>query len=258
MDEPKPRYSAPAVEKAFAVLELISRHPDGLRMVDIVQLMRLPKTSTFVLLRSLERMGYLTGDEQNRYRLSLKLFELGMRANKQTDLTTVAEPHLDRLVEQTGLTAHLAALEDGQAVYLAKVERQGFVRFDTFVGKRTPAHLTAVGKAILAALPDDELDRVLPDLDLAAGTTRAVHTARGLRRELTDIRANGYAVEDGEEVEGVICLAASVRPADGPVVGSVGVIGLRSGLDDARLRKLGAEVADAAAAVAADVVPRSH
>jgi DNA-binding IclR family transcriptional regulator len=249
----KSRYSAPAVEKAFAVLELISHHSNGLRMVDVVDQLALPRTSTFVLLRSLEQMGYLVADSDNRYRLTLKLYGLGMRAMSQSDIVAVARPHLDRLVKQTGLTAHLASLERSDAVYLARVDAPGLIRFDTYVGKRTPAHLTAVGKAILANLPPDGLDALLPMLDLASGTDRAVHSDTVLRQELARIREAGYAVEDGEEVEGVRCVAAPVRRDGEAVVASIGVIQVRSLLGDERLPDVSAAVVDAARAIAQEV-----
>lgn len=249
----KQRYSAPAVEKAFAVLDLISHHPRGLRMIDVVERLALPKTSTFVLLRALERMGYLEADSKSRYRLTLKLFGLGMRAMSQSDIVTVARPHLDHLVEETGLTAHVATLERGEAVYLARVDGPGLIRFDTYVGKRAPAHLTAVGKAILAYLPEAELDALLPALDLRAGTTRAAHSADRLKSGLRETRERGYAVEDGEEVEGVRCVAAPILPEGGRVLGSVGVIQLQSMLADERMTKAADAVARTANAIGHEV-----
>src|SRR4029453_15930866 len=100
------------------------------------------------------------------------------------------------LVKRTGLTVHLAGLELGDAVYLAKLDGPGLVKFDTYVGKRAPAHLTAVGKAILAFLPPEELSVALKQLDLSGGTERAIHSTRLLQQELANIRELGYAVED--------------------------------------------------------------
>lgn len=245
----KSQYSSPAVEKAFAVLELISHHPNGLRMTDVVEQLSLPKTSTFVLLRSLEKMGYLMADPDNCYRLTLRLFEIGMRAMNQVDIISVARPYLDRLVQETGLTAHLASVEGGDAVYLARRDAPGLVRFDTYVGKRTPAHLTAVGKAILAHLPGAELDMVLPELDFTAGTARAVSSSDALRAELARIQEAGFAVEDGEEVEGVRCVAAPVHQYGGRVVASVGVMQLQVTLGDDRLPEVAAELLRTAEAI---------
>lgn len=249
----KQRYSAPAVEKAFAVLDLISHYPDGLRMIDVVEQLALPKTSTFVLLRALERMGYLEADAKNRYRLTLKLFGLGMRAMSQSDIITAARTHLDRLVDETGLTAHVATLERAEAVYLARVDAPGLIRFDTYVGKRAPAHLTAVGKAILAYLPESELEALAPALNLHAGTTKAAHSMERLRTALRETRERGYAIEDGEEVEGVRCVAAPILPKAGRALGSVGIIQLQSMLDDERMEKAADAVARTANAIAAQV-----
>lgn len=253
MGETSPTYAIPAVERAFAILELVSRRPSGLRMVDIVDNFNLPKTSAFVLLRSLEGLGYLVKDEDNRYRLAFKLFALGMRSMSQADLAGAARGHLDRLVKRTGLTVHLAGLELGDAVYLAKLDGPGLVKFDTHVGKRAPAHLTAVGKAILAFLPPDELEVALKQMDFSRGTERAVHSATLLQHELSNIREAGYAVEDGEEVEGVICLSAPIQREGESVIASVGVIGLRATLDD--LDALADEVASTARAIALEILP---
>jgi DNA-binding IclR family transcriptional regulator len=254
----KSQYSSPAVEKAFAVLELISHHRNGLRMTDVIEQLSLPKTSTFVLLRSLEKMGYLMADPDNCYRLTMRLFEIGMRAMNQVDIIAVARPYLDRLVEETGLTAHLASVESGDAVYLARRDAPGLVRFDTYVGKRTPAHLTAVGKAVLAHLSGDELDLLLPKLDFAAGTTRAVRSPDRLRVELAKIQKAGYAVEDGEEVEGVRCVAAPVLQHDGRVVASVGVIQLQTALSDDRLPAVAAELVRTARAIGQVLVAKAE
>ena len=250
-----PQYAAPAVEKAFAVLELISHHPEGIRVVEIVNQLSVPKTTAFVLVRSLEGLGYLVRDDDNRYRLTFKLFELGMRAMSQSDVVSASRVHLHRLVRRTGLTVHLAALERGDAVYLSKVDGPGLVQFDTYVGKRSSAHLTAVGKAILAFINNDALKDVLPQLDFESGTEHAIRSPSLLSKEFERIRQVGYAVEDGEEVEGVRCIGAPIRRDHDGVIASVGVIGLQSMLTDERLAEIGAEVAHTADAISQEILP---
>jgi DNA-binding IclR family transcriptional regulator len=186
-----------------------------------------------------------------------------MRAQQQVGLVALAHPHLDRLVEATGLTSHLALLEREEVVYVAKVDSPGFVKFETHVGKHAPAQLTAVGKAILAYLPSAEFDEILPRLDLRRGTANASHSARELRRTLESVRSTGYAVEDEEEIEGVRCVAAPVLHGPGKgtekaparAVASVGVIGLKTTLSDERITTIGALVTQAAQAIAAEVGP---
>jgi DNA-binding IclR family transcriptional regulator len=251
----KPQYAAPAVEKAFAVLELISHHPEGIRVVEVVNQLSVPKTTAFVLIRSLEGLGYLVRDDENRYRLTFKLFELGMRAMTQADVVSASRAHLDRLVRRTGLTVHLAALEKGDAVYLSKIDGPGLGQFDTYVGKRSSAHLTAVGKAILAFLSNDARRDVLAQLDFASGTRHAIRSPSLLDKEFQRIRQVGYAVEDGEEVEGVRCIGAPIRRSHDGVIASVGVIGLQSTLTDDRLSEIGDEVARTAEAISHEILP---
>lgn len=251
-DAKRGKYSTPAVEKAFAVLELISRHAQGLRMVDVVDALDLPKSSAFVLLNALEQLGYLSRDADGRYRLTLRMFELGMRAMRamrDVDVASVAVPHLERLRDATGMTVHLARRDHGSVVYLLKIDGPGFVRFDTYVGKRAALHLTGVGKALAAYLPPAELDNLARDLDFSLGTAKSAKSLQAFKNNLKKIRASGYAVDDEEEVAGVRCVAAPIRNHLGAVIASAGVIGLVSDMTGDALVRLAASVRQTAEAI---------
>ena len=246
------KYSTPAVEKAFAVLELISRREQGLRMIDIVDELELPKSSAFVLLNALDQLGYVSRDSDGRYRLTLRLFELGMRAMRamrDVDVASVAVPQLERLRDVTGLTVHLARRDRASVVYLLKIDGPGFVRFDTYVGKRAAIHLTGVGKALAAYLPPAELDAIAPDLDFTRGTAKSAKSLQVFKANLKKVRANGYAIDDEEEVAGVRCVAAPIRNHLDEVIASVGVVGLARDMTGEALPRLAAAVREAAAAI---------
>ncbi len=247
--EKQGKYSTPAVEKAFAVLELISRREQGARMVDVVELLALPKSSAFVLLTSLEQLGYLARDADGRYRLTSRMFELGMRAMRNLDVAKVAEPHLEKLRDMTGMTVHLAGLDDSSVVYLRKLDGPGLVRFDTYVGKRVSVHLTGVGKALAAHLPDDELDRVARNLDFSRGTEKSIQSARAFKANLKKVRERGYALDEEEEEPGVRCVAAPIQNHRGEVVASAGVVGLNRDLTGAALARVAAAVVETARAI---------
>jgi len=251
---PKTRYTVPAVEKAFAILELLVESPKGLRMVDVARELQLPKTSTFVTLRVLERLGYLNEVSDNRYCISLKLFELGAKGMVHTDLVGTATRHLESLSARTGHTTHLAVLDRAEVMYVAKVDAPGFVKFDTYVGKRAVAHVTAVGKAMLAQLSSNELDPLLEGISFDRGTAKAAHSIHELRQVLSEIKSRGYAVDDEEEVQGVRCIAAPIRSQSGLVVAAVGLIGLTSTLTDSFVPQIGAEVVEAARMIGTDLV----
>jgi DNA-binding IclR family transcriptional regulator len=255
-DERRAKYSTPAVEKAFAVLELISRSNQGLRMVDVVDGLSMPKSSAFVILNALEQLSYLSRDDEGRYRLTLRMFELGMRAMhamRDTDVASIAVPHLERLRDVAGMTVHLARRDHASVVYLMKIDGPGYVRFDTYVGKRAALHLTGVGKAIAAYLPPAELDRLACDLDFTRGTTKSPKSLQALKSNLKKVRTNGYALDDEEEVAGVRCIAAPIRNHLDEVIASVGVVGLAHNMVGEAEPRLAGSVIETAHAISAQL-----
>ena len=243
---------SPSIDKALGILELLSLHPNGLRMVDVARELGLPKSSTHMTLEVLRARGYVVRDDAGCHRLGLKLFELGARVLQALDVRQVARPHLEALSQRTGLTSHLAALDAHQVVYLDRVDGHGLVRFDTYVGKRAPVNLTAVGKAVVAYLPEHELDEILR-ADFRRGTQRAPALPFEFKAQLREFRELGYMIEDEEEVAGIYCVAAPLRDASSSVVGSVGVIGIKSGLPEGGFSRIGTEVLQTATAISAQM-----
>jgi DNA-binding IclR family transcriptional regulator len=250
-DEKRGKYSTPAVDKAFAILELLSRREHGTRMVDVVDELTIPKSSAFVLLTCLQDLGYINRDAAGRYRLTSRMFELGMRAVRNMDLTDIAEPHLEKLRDTVGMTVHLAGRDDESVVYQCKIDGPGFVRFDTYVGKRAPLHLTAVGKALAAHLPDSVLDQIARKLDFSRGTDKSIRSDKALRTALKRVRDRGFALDDEEEEQGVRCVAAPIFDHLGDVVASVGVVSLAHDLRGPALDSVAARVISTADAISA-------
>lgn len=243
---------SPSIDKALSILELLSLHPAGLRMADIARELALPKSSTHQTLEVLRARGYIMRDDSGCHRLGLKLFEIGARVLQALDVRQVARPHLEALSQRTGLTSHLAALDGNQVVYLDRVDGHGLVRFDTYVGKRAPVNLTAVGKALVADLAEPRLDEILR-ADFRRGTERAPALPFDFKAHLREFRKLGYTIEDEEEVAGIYCVAAPLRNAGGDVVGSVGVIGLKSDLPGGNFERVGTEVRTTAGAISAEL-----
>jgi DNA-binding IclR family transcriptional regulator len=243
---------SPSIDKALNILELLSAHPQGLRMVDIARELGLPKSSTHMTLDFLSARGYVQRDDRGGHRVGLKLFELGARVLQSLDIRQVARAHLEALSARTGLTSHLAVLDGHEVVYLDRVDGHGLVRFDTYVGKRAPVNLTAVGKAIVAYLPESRVDEILRAA-FRRGTERAPALPFDFKNQLRMFRERGYMVEDEEEVQGVYCVAAPLHDATDNVVGSVGVIGLKSDLPAGGFERVGAEVCQTTALVSAQL-----
>jgi IclR family acetate operon transcriptional repressor len=137
-------------------------------------------------------------------------------------------------------------LDRGQAVYIEKLDAPGFVKMDTWVGRRMYIHATSVGKALAAFLEKDELETILREQGLPRQTPRTLTSAARLQAELEKVREQGYAVDDEENSLGVRCVGASVFDAEGRVAAAVGVSGTTAQITRATLPKVADAVREAA------------
>lgn len=236
------KYQVPALKRAFAILDSLNESSFGLTARDISDKHELPYSTAFYLLETMRECGYLQRDEKSKkYTVGYKLFGFrgGVAAQVSVNLRSVALPLMEELTASTGLTAHLAVLERDEAVYIEKTEPPGFIRLNTWVGKRNSLHCTAVGKALVAHLPQSELVQVCPESALQARTARTIVAMDRLLAELQDVRQEGYAVDDGEDEPEGRCVAAPIWSADDKVIASLGLSGTLLQIDLARLKALG-------------------
>jgi DNA-binding IclR family transcriptional regulator len=134
----------PAVERAFRIMELVANSKRGSSLSEISRKLRLPKSSVHLILHSLEAMSYLQKDaEKGSYRFGLKLVSLSRTALENLDLREVARPWMQKLMQETALTVHLAVLERGEAVIIEKVDAPGTLQMATWVGRRLDVNCTA-------------------------------------------------------------------------------------------------------------------
>lgn len=236
-----------AVERALAVLDAVAERTLGMSNADINRKLKIPKSSASYILRTLVKGGYLRRDrETGRYHLGLRVVSLSHRALAGLDIREIAHPILRQLVENSHLTAHLATLDHGQAVYIEKLDAPGFVRMNTWVGRRLECHSTAVGKCLVAFLPEEELQALLQQRGLSKYTPQTITTLSRLLRELEKVREQGYAVDDEENNLGVRCVGAPIFNSEGHVEASLGLSGTTYQVDKAGIPKI-AELAKAAA-----------
>jgi DNA-binding IclR family transcriptional regulator len=236
-----------SVERALAVLEAVAQRAEGMSNSDISHRLKIPKSSASYILRVLEHGGYLRrGRDDGRYHIGLAVVSLSHRALATLDIREIALPVLRQLVESSGFTAHCAILDNGRAVYVEKVEAPGFVKMDTWLGRRMDVHSTSVGKALVAHLPDAEIQALVADRNMNRYTPQTITTLPKLLRELEKVREQGYAIDDEENNLGVRCVAAPVFNRDGRVEASVAVSGIVSQLDRAAVPRI-ADLVKAAA-----------
>jgi DNA-binding IclR family transcriptional regulator len=215
---------------------------------------RLPKSTLLRLLNVLQQHRFVARDPRSgNYRLGLKLLELGASASAQFDFVERARPHLNRLMDGTGETVFLSVLDGTEALAVDRVESARTLRVALSAGGRTPAYCTANGKALLAFLPDSELEARLGRTRLRSYTRTTIVTLPALRNEFRRVRAMGYAVDREEMEEGLKCVAAPVRNLGGVVVASVGILGPAFRLLDRKLPQIAASVVEAAERVSAEL-----
>ena len=215
-----------AVERALAMLEAAAQESEGLSNAEISRKLEIPKSSASYILRTLEKQGYLHRDEESgKYRVGLKILSLSRGALSGIDVREVALPIMRHLMEKTNLTCHLAILDGPEAVYIEKVEPQGFIRMDTWVGRRMRVHATSVGKALVAHIPQPQLEKIISERAMEKRTAKTITTLPRLLKELEKVRGQGYAVDDEENNIGARCVGAPIFNQQGLIEASIGLSG---------------------------------
>lgn len=207
-----------SLARGLRVLRLFTRDRPSLTLGDCAALLELSPPTTYRLLTTLEAERFLErGAATGAYRLALGVLELLPPLLDGLGVPRLAQPVIDRLAEDTGESAHLAALERGRVLYLASASSRRLLRTDTPPGLRLEAHATALGKSLMAQLGDDEARRLLGPEPYRALTSRTLTGWEDMERELIAIRRRGYAVSEGELEEGLSsCAVALPARADRP------------------------------------------
>jgi IclR family KDG regulon transcriptional repressor len=238
-----------SADRVLRVLEAFSPGRRDLSLSEIAEALELPRSSVHRLLAVLIAHEFVERDPQTRrYRLGLRLFEIGSIVIHQRGLHSAAHPVLEELAVSTGETCHLAVLSGIEAVYVYKVEGEASIIMSSRVGGRAPAHCTSIGKVLLAWGGRELIQRVV-DAGLKAYTAETITTAEALEEELEKVRRQGYAMDVEEYERNLCCVAAPVRDYSGAVIAALGLAGPRSRLGNRRLNELAAPVTAAAEAV---------
>ncbi|WP_219838151.1 IclR family transcriptional regulator [Paenibacillus sp. R14(2021)] len=209
------KYWVPALEKADKVLAVLASEPASLKLIDLSRRLEINKSSMFSLLNTMEALQWVKRGTGDTYSLGHAFAAYGSSYVKHYDLNQSfheeAASARDRLQE----TVQLAKLEGNQVRYLGKVEAISPVRLQSEPGMLLPAHATALGKAMLAQLSEEELLKLYPEAELAKLTPLTIDNREALFRQLRMIREQGYAEDDQESVMGFRCAAAAIHGGEG-------------------------------------------
>lgn len=208
-------------EKTLRILEAI-HELGGVGVTELAKYLDMSKATVHHHLSTLEQNEYVVNDGST-YRTGLKLFEMGERARRQSGLFEIAKPDVNELADQTGELANLMIEEHGRGVYVHIASGEQAIRLDTRVGTRQYLHTSALGKAILAHMPEERFEAVIDRHGLPAQTPNTVTEKEVLEEELDEIRKRGVAFDGEERAEGIRCVAAPITDNQNQLVGAVSV-----------------------------------
>jgi DNA-binding IclR family transcriptional regulator len=205
------RYIVPALDRANAVLEILASSQDGVTLTELSNRTGVPKSSLFRILVTLEHYRYIEQDyESRKFNLGLKLWELGSAKLDRTDLSAVAMKHMKQLSHDTHESVFLGVLDHGEVIYLHRVDSPAMVKVVTKLGRRAPAYCTATGQAMLAFMPDDDVDTIFSAKELYTYNRNTITDFKKLKEKLRKIRRDGCAVADGEYNPNLLCISAPI------------------------------------------------
>lgn len=211
--------SVQSIERAFGLLEALADNGGRMSLSQLAATSGLPLPTIHRLVRTLVDLGYLRQEPSRRYVLAPKVIPLGESASRM--LTIWARPRLERLVDELGESANLAMLDGDQIVYVAQAQSRHSMRMFTEVGRRVLPHCTAVGKAIMAHLPPDEVRDILRRNGMPKHTPNTIDDPEEFARQLGVVAEKGYAIDEGEEEVGVRCVAVTVPGVPSPLAISI-------------------------------------
>jgi len=209
------------VSKALEVIELLSN--ERLSSKEIALKLSFHKSSVSRLLSTLAGKNFIKLDKDRKYGIGFAIFEIANRFLKTVEPVSIAKSYLQKLYEKTKESIHLGVIDRGEIVYLYKIECEHPIRMYSRIGKRVISYCTGLGKAILAHLPEKELDNLIQYIDFKKFTKNTITSRDKLILELKKIREEGIAYDNEEHEEGIICIACPIFNFYGEVIASASV-----------------------------------
>lgn len=212
-----------ATETSLRILETL-KQLDGAGVTEVANRLDLPKSTVHNHVSTLLRQEYLV-KEGDSYRIGLRFLEFGEYIRGRMPIYDVGQPEVKRLATETGELASLLVEEHGKGVYLYRAKGSRAVRLETYAGMRVHLHCTALGKAIIAYLPEPRVQEIVDAHGLPERTSTTITDEETLSAELEEIRERGYACDREERIAGLRCVAAPIKDLDGRAIGAISVSG---------------------------------
>ena len=235
-------YQLHGLERAVSVLEVLSESEAPLSLAEICHRMNLHKSTAHRSLMVLARSALIERTSENRFRLGLKLYELGNRAVEQIDLRARVCPFFRRLAMDVRETVHLGVLQKTSVLYLDKVEPNRRICMSSKIGSSNPVYCTSMGKAMLAFQPEETIEKIVSSIRFTRYTPKTLCSREKLLEHLKTVRRRGYAIDDEEIELGVRCIGAPIFNQDRWAIAAVSVSGPTSRISPQNARALAQRV----------------
>jgi len=245
--------SVQSVVRAFDIIGVLAESKEDVGVTQIAKLTGLSKTTTFRLLNTLINTGYVRKlNGGNSYTLGMKFLELSGSILDRHDIRNIARPYLEQLSRSTGEIVHLATLDDGEVVYVDKLDSsEHVIRIHSTIGNRSPLHCTGLGKVLLSGLSDREIDLIVKRRGLEKYTESTITDINDLKKELALIRERGYGLDNKEHEIEIRCVAAPLYGRKKGIVAAISVTAPEIYMPDERLptligdiKKIAAEISE--------------
>lgn len=254
MEKDPQSYNVRAVERAMQILSSFDGEHAELGVSEVAHSTGLHKATAHRIMMTLLNGGFLERvADGERFRLGLRVVELGLGALRDLDLRRAAFPYMQQLVERFDETCDLGIFDRGWVLYVEVVHSQHSLTIAARVGRRLPAYCTASGRVFLAFLPPEVVEPILNE-PLKPCTGRTIISPARLQEELEATRQRGYAIDDGEFEEGIRAVSAPIRNIAGDVIGALSVPGPTSRMPPQRIPEIVDALLEAADAISARVV----
>nr|WP_197970039.1 IclR family transcriptional regulator [Mesobacillus harenae] len=232
-----------SVSRALDIVTLVSLKKGGLGVTEIAKQIDINKSSVYRILSTLAQYGYIEQDmDTGRYKLGYKFLEISSKLLDSIDIRAEARPYLLELEQVTNEVIHLVVYDQGEVVYIEKLEGNETLRMHSKVGKRAPMHCTSVGKAILANLPSNIVMEILDRKGLPVHTDKTIINKDAFLKELEMVRRKGYALDLEENEYGITCIAVPIFDHLGKAVSAVSISGPSIRMTEERIEQLKAKM----------------
>jgi DNA-binding IclR family transcriptional regulator len=237
----------PALQRGLALLEHLAAEPAGATLSELGTALSLSPTSVFRIACALEELGYLHRDEKTkRFAVTQKLLLLGQPHSGNRSLVECAIEPMRRMLAATGETTQLCCRAEAECVVIEQLPALHPFKYIVDLGSRPPAYCCAPGKAMLAFLPSDTLDAVLPQIRFERHTAHTITNRRGFLAELERVRTRGYALDRGEHFDGIHCVAAPLLDRHGHAIAAITIAGPATRIPEDSFEKIGRLIIEAA------------